>query len=83
MILIISPMVTLILLRMQLLNRKLFNDTRLGDTIATVVAYPEIIFGVLYALARVALLVEAAYLLRDMPDSAFHVVDWMYFLPHI
>ena len=54
-----------------------------GPQVHVVRETTETIFAVLYALARIGLLVEAAYLLRDMSDAALHVVDWMYFLPHI
>lgn len=45
--------------------------------------YLYLIFSVSYALARMGLIVEAVYLLRDLPDSALHNVDWMDFLPRI
>jgi len=83
MILIISPiivMVTLCLvgaLHLSALNRYL------SYTFDVVAFAAELILAVFYTLARIGLLVEAAYLLRDMPDSALQVVDWMYFLPHI
>ena len=82
MFLIISPMVTLIIVRTGTLTQYT-SGGRYRYTAMIVVATIGVIFGVLYALARIGLLVEAAYLLRDMPDSALHAVDWMYFLPHI
>ena len=81
MILIISPMLTLILARMEPLIKRFYTSSGRSRRLDHV--YIAIISGVLYALARIGLLVEAAYLLRDMPDSAFHVVDWMFFLPHL
>ena len=82
MILIISPMVDIISVRTRM-QGLCMDQGHVRSTVMHVGVTTESISVVLYALARIGLLVEAAYLLRDMPDSALHVVDWMYFLPHI
>jgi len=42
------------------------------------------VFGLIaYMLARTSLLVQAVVLLREQPESAFYVVDWTRFLPHV
>jgi hypothetical protein len=41
------------------------------------------LLGVLYALARIALLVLAFTTLRSLPIDAYHTVQWTTFIPHI
>ena len=42
------------------------------------------VFGLIaYMLARTSLLVQAVVLLREQPESAFYVVDWTRYLPHV
>jgi len=44
-------------------------------------SYPGIALG--FVFARLSLLVQALCLLRRQPESAYQVVDWSKFLPHI
>jgi len=45
--------------------------------------YPALMLLVVYVLARLSLLIQALVLLRRQPTSAYVVVDWSRFLPHI
>ena len=36
-----------------------------------------------YMVARLVLLLQAVALLREQPASAFYVIDWTRFLPHV
>ena len=56
------------------------NAVHPGDLVSMLFLYIAII---LYAPARLVLLVQALALLRNLPASAFVAIDWIKFVPHI
>jgi len=53
------------------------------DFLRTIIVYLMGLSLLVYVVARFGLLVEALITLRDLPPSAYDIVTWTTFLPHI
>ena len=58
-------------------------DISLSGFVETILAWLVGLTALLYVAARFGLLVEALITLRDLPPSAYDIVTWTTFLPHI
>jgi hypothetical protein len=74
-----APLIPMLMAFLIVINPRILDS----DFVGTILSFFVVLSVLLYVVARFGLLVEALITLRDLPPSAYDIVTWTTFLPHI